>query len=220
MASLVDGIPLRMVGRGQHTLDPQRAHQFPPDIPHKFETTIGQEAARCAEVRYDMPKEGITHRACCVIAHRNKNCVPRIAINKHDEKLMSVIGGKGTHNVDRERIPWTSGLYGTCRLYTMAIIAPQLTLWATLGNLYAQAASGLIGVSVAKKLSQRLAAQMCRRMQLLRQPPSLLIAVYLDMKQRILGWCRSYWQPAEPINVGLSLPRTMTDGKIVLLQCR
>ena len=71
---------------------------------------------------------------------------------------MSVIGRKRAHNVDRERIPWTSGLYGTCRLYTMAIIAPQLTLWATLGNLYAQAATGLIGVSVAEQLPQCLAA--------------------------------------------------------------
>ena len=57
-------------------------------------------------------------------------------------------------------------------------------------------------------------------MQLLRQSPSLLLGVYLHMKQRILGWCRSYWQPAEPINVGLNLPRTMTDGEIVLLQRR
>ena len=40
----------------------------------------------------------------------------------------------------------------------MSIIAPQLTLWATLGNLYAQAATGLIGVSVAEELPQRLAA--------------------------------------------------------------
>ena len=38
------------------------------------------------------------------------------------------------------------------------------------------------------------------------------------MKQRILEWCRSYWQPAEPINVGLGLPRTMADGEIILLQ--
>ena len=57
VATLVDGIPLRMVGKGQHTLDPQRAHQFPPDIPHKFATTIGQEEARRAEVRDDMSKE-------------------------------------------------------------------------------------------------------------------------------------------------------------------
>ena len=100
MASLVDGIPLRMVGRGQHMLDTQRAHQFPPDIPDKFATTIRQEVARCAEVRYDMPKEGVTHRACCVIACWDKDGVPRIAINKHNEKLMSVIGGKRAHNVE------------------------------------------------------------------------------------------------------------------------
>ena len=100
MALLVDSIPLKMVGRGQHPLDAQRAHQFPPDIPHKFVTTIKQKAARCAEVRYDMPKEGVTHRACCMIAREDKNGVPRIAINKHDEKLMSVIGGKRAHNVN------------------------------------------------------------------------------------------------------------------------
>ena len=40
------------------------------------------------------------------------------------------------------------------------------------------------------------------------------------MKHCILGWCRSYWQPAEPINVGLSLPRTVADGEIILLQRR
>ena len=89
-----------MVGRGQHTLDTQRAHQFPPDIPHKFATTIRQKAARCAEVRYDMLKEGVTHRACYVIARWDKNGVLRLAINKHDEQLMSVIGGKRAHNVN------------------------------------------------------------------------------------------------------------------------
>ena len=71
---------------------------------------------------------------------------------------MSVIGGKRAHNVHRERIPWSSVLYGTCRLQTMSIIAPQLTLWATLGNLYAQTATSLIGVSIAEELPQRLAA--------------------------------------------------------------
>ena len=104
------------------------------------------------------PKEGVTHLACRVIASRDKDRVPGIAINKHDEKLMSVIGGRRAHNVHRESIPWTLGLYGTCRLQTMSIIAPQLTLWATLGNLYAQAATGFIGVLVAEELPQHLAA--------------------------------------------------------------
>ena len=99
-----------------------------------------------------MPKEGVTHCACRVIARRDKDRVLGVAITKHDAKLMSVIGGERAHNVHRERIPWTSGLYGTCRLQTMSIIAPQLTLWATLGNLYSQAATGLIGISVAEEL--------------------------------------------------------------------
>ena len=55
-------------------------------------------------------------------------------------------------------------------------------------------------------------------MQLLCQFPSLLLGVDLDMQQRVLGWCWTHWQPAEPINVGLGLPWTMMDGKIVLLQ--
>ena len=39
----------------------------------------------------------------------------------------------------------------------MPIIIPQLTLWAALGNLYAQAANGYIGVPVAEEFQQRLA---------------------------------------------------------------
>ena len=93
VATLIDGIPLRMVRRGQHALDPQRAHQFPPDFTHEFATTVGQEAARSTEIRDDMPEEGVTHRVCSVIASRDKDSVPGVAVDKHDEKLMSVIDG-------------------------------------------------------------------------------------------------------------------------------
>ena len=62
---------------------------------------------------------------------------------------------------------------------------------------------------------------MCRGMQLLCQFPSHLLGVYLKMEQHDLGWYWTYWQPAEPVNVGLGLPWTMTDGEVVLLQrCR
>ena len=37
---------------------------------------IGQEAARRAEIWNDMSKECVTHRACCVIASRDKDRVP------------------------------------------------------------------------------------------------------------------------------------------------
>ena len=93
VATLVDGIPLRMVRRDQHTLDPQRAHQLPSDFAHELATTVRQEAARGAKIWDDMPEEGVTHRVCRVIARRDKDSVPGVAIDKHDEELMSVISG-------------------------------------------------------------------------------------------------------------------------------
>ena len=82
-----------MAKRGQHTLDNQRAHQFPLDFTHEFVTTVGQEAVRSAEIQDDMPEESVTQRVCSVIASQDKDSVPGVAIDKHDEKLMSVIGG-------------------------------------------------------------------------------------------------------------------------------
>ena len=48
-----------------------------------------------------MPKEGLTHRVCGVIARRDKDGVQRIAADKHDEELLAVIGWQRPHNVDR-----------------------------------------------------------------------------------------------------------------------
>ena len=94
----------------------------------------------------------------------------------------------------------------------MPTIAPQLTLWAALGNHYAQAATGFMGVPVAEEFPQRLTTLVRRGMQLLRQFPSLLLGVDLDMQQCVLGWCWTYGQPAEPINEDMGLPWTMMDG--------
>ena len=61
---------------------------------------------------------------------------------------MSAIGSEWTLNVDRERPPSGSlELDGPCRLQTVAIIAPELTLWATLCDLYADAADQPCGSS-------------------------------------------------------------------------
>ena len=73
---------------------------------------------------------------------------------------MSAIGREWTHNVHRERVPGSFGLDGPCRLQTVAIIAPELTLWATLCDIYADAATSLVGVAVAKQLPQGLATEM------------------------------------------------------------
>ena len=63
---------------------------------------------------------------------------------------------------------------------SMSIIAPHLTLWAALSNLYAEAATGFVRIPVAEEFPQSLTAKMRRGMQLLSQLPSFLLGVYLD----------------------------------------
>ena len=55
-------------------------------------STIGEEPAWRAKVQNHMPKEGLTHRVCGVIAWRDEDGVRWIAVHKHDEELLAVIG--------------------------------------------------------------------------------------------------------------------------------
>ena len=84
MATLVDGIPLRMVRRSQDALDSQRVHQPPPNITHKLTTAVGQETAWGAKIWNHMPEESFAHRVCGVVAGRYKDSVSGIAIHRHD----------------------------------------------------------------------------------------------------------------------------------------
>ena len=63
---------------------------------------------------------------------------------------MSAIGREWTHNVHRERVPGSTGLDEPGRPQTVTIVAPELTLWATLCDLYADAANSLVEVAVAE----------------------------------------------------------------------
>ena len=74
---------------------------------------------------------------------------------------MSAIGREWTHNVHRESIPRPLGLYGPRGFQAVAIIAPSLSLWATLGHLYADSAASFVRVAVAEQLPQSLASEMC-----------------------------------------------------------
>ena len=95
---------------------------------------------------------------------------------------MSAVGGEWTHNVHRESIPWTLGLNGACGLLAMTVVTPSLALWATLGHLYTDAAACLVGIAVAKEPPQGLAAEMCGRVQLLRQAASFLLILDLNVQ--------------------------------------
>ena len=81
-----------MLGRRQHSLDSEGAQQLAPYLSHKFPTSVGQKAAGCTEVWAHMTEEGFTHRACGVVARGNEDGVPRVAVHKHDEELLSVVG--------------------------------------------------------------------------------------------------------------------------------
>ena len=93
MVTLIDGISLGMVRRCQHSLNSKGAHQFTPHITHKFSTSVRQKAARCSKIGNDMLEEGFAHRACGVVARGDEDGIPRVAIHKHDEEFLSVVGG-------------------------------------------------------------------------------------------------------------------------------
>ena len=101
VALLIDGVAFGMVEGSEYPLDPEGVQQLGPYFAHKFTSTVREEPALRAEVLNHMPKEGLTLRVCGVIARRDKDGVPRIAANKHDEELLAVIGWQRPHNVDR-----------------------------------------------------------------------------------------------------------------------
>ena len=92
VASLIDGVAFGMVGGSENPLYPEGEQQLGPNCAHKFSSMVGEELARRAEIRDHMPKEGLTHRVCGVIARRDKDGVPGIAVHKHDEELLAVVG--------------------------------------------------------------------------------------------------------------------------------
>ena len=96
MTPFIDGIAFGMVGGSEDSLDPEVA---PPYLAHKLSSSVREEPAQRAEVGNNMPKESLTHRVCGVVARRDEDGIPRVAVHKHDEELLSVVGGERSHNV-------------------------------------------------------------------------------------------------------------------------
>ena len=65
---------------------------------------------------------------------------------------MAVIRTKRSHNVNQQRIPGALRLDSASRLLAVAVVGAQLTLGTALSGLQADAAAGLVCVSVAKEL--------------------------------------------------------------------
>ena len=47
-----------------------------------------------------MPKEIPVHCVCGVVARMFEDGIPRVAVHKHNEELLAVVGGERSHNVD------------------------------------------------------------------------------------------------------------------------
>ena len=134
MTPLIDGIAFGMVGGSEYSLGPEGAQQLAPDFAHKLSSSVREEPARCGEVGNHMPKESLTHRVCGVVARRDEDGIPRVAVHKHDEELLAVVGGERSHNVDGQCVPWPLGLDGSRRLLKVDIITAQLTLGTALAS--------------------------------------------------------------------------------------
>ena len=101
----------------------------------------------------------------------------------------------------------------------MAIIAAQLTLGTTLRDFKANAATGFIVVSIAEELPQRLPSEMGGRVELSGEISTFVLIFHeANLEENIFWWWRVDGQPAEAIDVGLRLPRSMLYCKVVLLQ--
>ena len=122
-----------------------------------------------------MAEEGFAHRVCGVVARGNEDGVPRIAVHKHNEGLLSVFSRKRFHNVYGERVPWPSRLNGPRRFLTVAIIAPHLALGTTLSYFQANTTTGFEIIPIAEELPKCLTAEVRGGVKLLREFPGFLL---------------------------------------------
>ena len=159
MAPLVDCVALGMVRRSEDFLDPKRAQELGPNGADELSAAVGEESSGGAKVRDDMAHEGFADCVRGVVTGRDEDGVFGKTIHKYNQELVAVVGRKGAHNVNGQRIPWALGLDGDRRLLAVAIIGAQLALGATLSDLQTDAVAGFVGVSVAEKLPQSVASE-------------------------------------------------------------
>ena len=165
-----------------------------------------------------MPKESLTHRVCGVVARQDEDGIPQVAVHKHDEELLAVVGGERSHNADGQCAPWPLGLDGSRRLLTVAIITAQLTLGTALGDFEANAPTGFVVVAVAEEFPQGLPTKVGGGMELFREFPSfILIFKEANVEEHIFWGRRIDRQPTETIDMGLGFPWPMFNCEVVLL---
>ena len=92
MAPLVDCVALGMVGAGEDLLYPERAQERGPNGANEIPASIREESSGGAKVGDDMPQEGLTDFACCVITGRDEDGVFGEAICEGNQEPVASIG--------------------------------------------------------------------------------------------------------------------------------
>ena len=100
MATLINGISFSVIGGCENSLDPEGEQQLAPYFTYKFSISVREKPARRAEVGDYMVEESLAHRVCGVVARGDEDGIPRIAVQKQGEELLSVVGGERPHNVN------------------------------------------------------------------------------------------------------------------------
>ena len=99
-----------------------------------------------------MPRESFADHIGGVVAGKDEDGVLGITVHKDNQELVAVIRSERSHNVNRQRIPGALRLDSASRLLVVAVVGAQLTLGTALSSLQADAAAGLVCVTVAKEL--------------------------------------------------------------------
>ena len=76
LAPLINGISFGMVWRSEYSLDPEGAQQLAPYLAHKLSSSVKEEPARRAGEGDHMPKEGLAHCVCGVVARGDEDGIP------------------------------------------------------------------------------------------------------------------------------------------------
>ena len=99
VAPLINGISFGMVGRSEYSLDPEGAQQLAPYLAHKLLSSFREDPALSAVVGDHMPKDGLAHCVCGVVVRGDEDGIPRVAVHKHNEELLSMVGRERSHSV-------------------------------------------------------------------------------------------------------------------------
>ena len=169
-------------------MDPERAQELGPNGADELSAEVGEESSGGTKVRDDMAHEGFADCSCGVVTGRDEDGVFGKVIDKYNQGLVSVVGRKGAHNVNRQRIPRALGLDGAPRLLAVAIIGAQLTLGATLSSLQTDAAAGFVGVPVTEELPQSVATEVGSSVEFTGDFPGFILILQQPYLQDGIFW--------------------------------